>query len=355
MTSTLAPTTTHAQSGAAHKPPAGKMGVWRRFSWPFVRRNLLGSVATLLFILVVNFFLFRVINPHPERTLGRGRAATAEQLAEISHRLGLDQPLHVQFITYLKNVFTGDLGVSFKYNQPVSDLIFERLGPTLALVGTSTVLSVMIGLWIGSRAAWRRGGRFDRSTSIITVVVYSMPEWWLGLLLFMVFAAGIGPITGIFPIGGLHSQGLDWWSFNGLVDSIWHLVLPVTTLTLAYVAEYSIIMRSSMLDVMGQDYLQTARAKGLTEDQVLRRHAIPNAMLPVTTLVSLDLAFAVGGAITVETVFSIPGLGLLTTEALRIPDIPLLQGSFLVFSAAVVLANLVANFLYAFQDPRVKS
>lgn len=355
MTSTLPPTTTGANSIAAQRPPRGESRAWRRFSWPFVRRNLLGSAATLLFILVVNFFLFRVINPHPERTLARGRAATAEQLAEVSRRLGLDQPLPVQFFTYLKNVFTGDMGVSFQYNKPVTELILERLGPTLALVGTSTVLSVLFGIWIGSRAAWHRGGRFDRSTSIGTVIVYSMPEWWLGLLLFMVFAAGIGPMTGIFPIGGLHSQGVDPWTISGIADTIWHLVLPVTTLTLAYLAEYSIVMRSSMLDVMGQDYLQTARAKGLTEEQVLRRHAMPNAMLPVTTLIGLDLAFAVGGAITVETVFSIPGLGLLTTEALRIPDIPLLQGSFLVFSAAVVLANLVVNFIYALQDPRVKS
>lgn len=352
---TTTSTAPHTDSVAAQRSPGRDLRVWRRFSWPFVRRNLVGSAATLLFILVVNFFLFRVINPHPERTLARGRATNAEQIAEISHRLGLDQPLHIQFLTYLKNIFTGDLGVSFKYNQPVAQLILERLGPTLALVGTSTLLSVLLGLWIGSRAAWNRGGRFDRSTSVLSVIVYAMPEWWLGLLLFMVFAAGVGPITGIFPIGGLHSQAVETWSISGIADAVWHLVLPVTTLTLAYVAEYSIIMRSSMLDVMGQDYLQTARAKGLTEDQVLRRHAMPNAMLPVTTLISLDLAFAVGGAITVETVFSIPGLGLLTTEALRIPDIPLLQGSFLVFSAAVVLANLVANFLYALQDPRVKS
>lgn len=353
MTSTPTPTTTRLN--AVPLAPGTGSSRWRRISWRFVRRNLIGTAASLIFVIVVNFFLFRVINPHPERTLGRGRAVTAEQLEAITHRLGLDQPLHLQFLTYLKQVFTGDLGESFQYGKPVTTLIFERLGPTLGLVGTATLAAVAIGIWLGSRAAWRRGGRFDRSTSIISIVVYSMPEWWLGLLLFMVFAAGIGPFAGVFPIGGLHSPGVNPWSIDGIADTAWHLVLPVLTLTLAYIAEYSIVMRSSMLDVMGQDYLLTARAKGLTDDQVRRRHALPNAMLPVTTIIALDLAFAVGGAITVETVFSIPGLGLLTTEALRIPDLPVLQGTFLVFSTAVVLANLGANFLYALQDPRVKA
>lgn len=355
MTSTPLPTTTRLNAVVPGGTPSRGGRLSGRFSWRFVRTQLLGTVASLIFLLVVNFFLFRVINPHPERTLGRGKAKTAEQLEAIRQRLGLDDPLPVQFVNYLKQVFTGDLGTSFQYAKPVTELILERLGPTLLLVGTSTLLAVVIGLWLGARQAWRHGGRFDRGTSIITTIVYSMPEWWLGLLLFMVFAAGIGPISGIFPIGGLNSQGLNPWSLDGIADTIWHLVLPVATLTLAYIAEYSIIMRSSMLDVMGQDYLLTARAKGLTDEQVRRRHARPNAMLPVTTLIALDLAFAVGGAITVETVFSIPGLGLLTTEALRIPDLPLLQGTFLVFSTAVVLANLVANFLHALQDPRVKS
>ncbi|WP_219844898.1 ABC transporter permease [Microbacterium sp. MYb64] len=354
MTSKMMPTTTRV---IAVVPDARRRGsrLRARFTGRFVRRQLIGAAASLLFVLVVNFFLFRVINPHPERTLGRGRARTAEQLAEISHRLGLDQPLPMQFLTYLQQVFTGDLGVSFQYSRPVVELILERLGPTLLLVGSATVLSVLIGVWLGSRQAWRHRSRFDKNTSIFTIVVYSMPEWWLGLLLFMIFAVGIGPFAGVFPIGGLHSQGVDPWTWEGVADTIWHLVLPVVTLTVAYLAEYSIVMRSSMLDVRGQDYLQTARAKGLTDDQVLRRHAMPNAMLPMTTLIALDLAFAVGGAITVETVFSIPGLGLLTTEALRIPDLPLLQGSFLVFSVAVVLANLAANFIYALQDPRVRS
>jgi len=232
--------------------------------------------------------------------------------------------------------------------------MLDRLWPTLVLVGTSTILSTIIGLWIGNIAAWNRGRSFDKFSTTGTIVLYSMPEWWLGLLLFMVFAVGLGPIPGLFPVGGLISPGVDPTSFEGIVDQAWHLTLPVVTLTLAYLAEYALIMRSSLLDEMGEDYLQTARAKGLQDSLVRRRHATRNALLPVTTLVSLNLGFVVSGAITIETVFSIPGLGLLTTDALRIPDIPMLQGTFLVFSAAVVIANLISNILYAYLDPRVR-
>lgn len=320
----------------------------------FVASKVAGSALTLAFITVVNFFLFRVINADPVKTLARGRATTPEQVAELTRTLGLDKPLPEQFLIYLKDIVTGEFGVSYQYRQPVSHLMFERLWPTIVLVGTSTVLSIVIGLWIGTIAAWNRGHTFDNVSTSGTILLYSMPEWWLGLILFAVFAVGWGPIPGMFPIGGLISPGVDQWSVAGIIDQAWHLVLPIITLTLAYLAEYSLIMRSALLDEMGEEYLQTARAKGLSDILVRRRHAARNAMLPVATLVSLNLGFIVSGAITIETVFSIPGLGLLTTDALRIPDIPMLQGTFFVFSAAVVLANLVANLLYGVLDPRVR-
>ena len=185
--------------------------------------------------------------------------------------------------------------------------------------------------------------------------LHAMPEWWLGLMLLAVFSVGVGPLPGIFPTGGLISPGVDPTSLEGVLDQAWHLALPVLTVTLAYLADFSLIMRSSLLDEMGADYLMTARAKGLRDTRVRREHAVPNALLPSVTLVALNLGFVVAGAITIETVFSIPGLGLLTTEALEVPDFPLLQGTFLVFSAAVIAANLVANLLYAVIDPRVRS
>jgi peptide/nickel transport system permease protein len=326
----------------------------RAGTWKWLGKQIAGSAVTLLFISVVNFFLFRVINPHPERVIGRGRATTPEQIAELRHTLGLDQPLFQQFFVYLKNLAVLQFGDSTEFHVPVRGLILDKVWPTLVLVGTSSILSIVIGLWIGTVAAWNRGHKFDTVSTTGTLTLYSMPEWWLGLILFAVFATGNGFMPQFFPVGKLIDTGLDPWSLDGIVNQAWHLVLPVTTLTLAYLAEYSLIMRSALLDEMGEDYLQTARAKGLRDVVVRRRHATRNALLPVVTLVSLNLGFIVGGAITIETVFSIPGLGKLTYDALRIPDIPVLQGTFFIFSAAVVVANLASNLLYGFLDPRVR-
>jgi peptide/nickel transport system permease protein len=314
-----------------------------------------GSLASLGFVLVVNFFLFRVLPGDPARTLGRGRFTTEEQMDEFNATYGLDQPLPQQFVTFLKNTLTGDLGISLRYRVPVSELIVDRLWPTLLLVGSATLLAALIGVWLGVRGAWRRGGPFDRFSTGTSLTLYSMPEWWLGLLLIAALAVGIGPIPGLFPTGGLHSVDADLGTVAGVLDLARHLALPVLTLTLAYLADYALIMRSSLLDELGSDYLTTARAKGLRDIAVRNRHAVPNALLPTTTVVALNFGFVVAGAITVETVFSIPGLGLLATEALEIPDYWVLQGAFLVASAGVILANLAANLVYGLLDPRVRT
>ncbi len=225
----------------------------------------------------------------------------------------------------------------------------------MLLVGTSTVLAALFGVWIGIRAGWDRGSRFDRFSTGASLTLYSMPEWWLGLLLIAAFAVGIGPLPGIFPTGGLHSVDADPSSLSGVLDTLWHLALPVITLTLAYLADYALIMRGSLVDELGSDYLTTARAKGLRDVQVRNRHGVRNALLPTTTVVALNFGFVVAGAITIETIFSIPGLGLLTTEALSVPDYWLLQGIFLLSSAGVILANLAANLLYGWLDPRVRT
>lgn len=338
-----------APSGASRPTRRGR-------SYPrYVGGKLLGAGGSLAFVLVVNFFLFRVLPGDPARTLGRGRFSTPEQLAEFNRTHGLDQPLLEQFFTFLRNTFTGDLGVSIKYNVPVSELLLDRMWPTILLVGTSTLLSTVIGVWMGVIQAWRRDSFFDRSSTGGALTLYSMPEWWLGLVFIAVFAVGMGPIPGLFPTGGLHSTDVGPGFFEGALDTAWHLVLPVTTLTLAYLAEYSLVMRASVLDEVGEDYLTTARAKGLRDIQVRNRHAVRNALLPTTTVIALNLGFVVSGAITVETVFSIPGLGLLATEALSTPDYWVLQGTFLVASAAVIFANLAANLVYGLLDPRVRS
>jgi peptide/nickel transport system permease protein len=321
----------------------------------YVLSKVLGALGSLAFMLVVNFFLFRVLPGDPARSLTRARATNSEQLEEFNRTYGLDQPLAQQFVTYLKNLANGDLGISLKYRTPVSELIVDRMWPTLLLVGTSTLLATAIGVWLGIRGAWKRGSAFDKASTGGSLTLYSMPEWWLGLLLIAVFAVGWGPIPGIFPTGGLHSVDADPGTLSGVLDTAWHLTLPVITLTLAYLADYSLIMRSSMLDELGEDYLTTARAKGLRDIVVRNRHAVPNALLPTTTVIALSMGYIVAGAITVETVFSIPGLGLLAIDAVEVPDLWLLQGVFMVVSAGVILANLAANLLYGVLDPRVRT
>ncbi|HYO39237.1 MAG TPA: ABC transporter permease [Nocardioidaceae bacterium] len=321
----------------------------------YVVGKVLGALGSLLFVMVVNFFLFRVLPGDPARSLTRGRVRTEEQLDELRAQYGLDQPLPQQFLTFLTNTLQGDLGVSIRYSVPVSELIVDRLWPTVALVGLSTILATVIGVYLGMVSAWRRGGRVDRLSTGATLALYSMPEWWLGLLLIAGVSVGIGPLPGIFPTGGLNSIDADPGSLSGLLDAAWHLTLPVLTLTLAYLAEYFLIMRSSLLDELGEDYLVTARAKGLRDVEVRRRHAVPNALLPTTTLAALNIGFVVSGAITIETIFSIPGLGLLSYEALSIPDFDVLQGTFLLASGAVIAANLVANLVYGLLDPRVRT
>jgi peptide/nickel transport system permease protein len=327
----------------------------RRSYGRYVAGKVAGAAGSLGFVLVLGFFLFRVLPGDPARTLGRGRFKTQEQLEEFRAQYGLDQPLPQQFLTYLKNTFSGDLGESLRYRVPVSDLILDRLWPTLLLVGTATLLATLLGVYLGVISAWNRGKATDKVTTGATLTLYSMPEWWLGLLLIAAFAVGMGPLPGIFPTGGLHSVDAEPGTLGYVGDTALHLVLPVLTLVLVYLADFSLIMRSSLLDEIGEDYLVTARAKGLRDVEVRRRHATRNALLPTTTLIALSIGFVVSGAITVETVFSIPGLGLLATEALTIPDYWVLQGTFLVTSAGVIIANLLASLVYGLLDPRVRT
>ena len=315
--------------------------------------KLVGALLSLAFVLVFNFFLFRVLPGDPAKNLTRNRLVPAEQVQVLRESFGLGKPLPQQFATYVRDTLRGDLGISYKFRRPVSEVIAQRIWPTVLLLGVSTMLSTVIGLWIGIRGAWRRGSVFDRVSLGSALALYAMPEFWLGILLLIAFGVGVGPFPGPFPTGGLSSPDTELASLAGILDVARHLFLPCLTLT--YLAEYALVMRSSLLDELGEDYLVTARAKGLRDALVLRRHAVPNALLPTTTLIFLNLGFVVSGAITIETVFSWPGLGLLGYEALPTPDYPLLQGVFLLFSAAVIVANVAADLLYAYLDPRVRT
>ena len=226
--------------------------------------------------------------------------------------------------------------------------IWSRIGPTLLLVGLGTLFSTVIGIWIGIKGGWRRGSRFDTSTLYGSLALYSTPEGWLGMLLLLVLSG----MLGWFPAGGFETGGET--GVARFVDVLNHLFLPVLTLTLGYLGQYAIIMRSSMIDVTNEDYVTSARAKGVPEHMVRRSHVVPNAFLPTFTLIFLNFGFVLGGAIVVEAVFSWPGLGLLTYEAINQLDYPVIQGVFLLSSAAVIVFNLMADVTYSYLDPRVR-
>lgn len=316
----------------------------------FVGTKILGSIGTLLFVLVVNFFLFRVVAKDPFGSLLRGTRVPPEKVAQLRTDFGLDEPKWKQFVLYLRQTAKLDFGLSFQTRQPVWDDIQGKIWPTVLLVGVSAVLSAIIGVVGGFIAAWRRGSATDYSITSSTMVFYSMPDFWLGMLLLYTFAV----VLPWFPVGGMHDLRSSATGLAGWWDTLQHLALPGLTLTLAYLGEYAIVARSSLLDVMGEDYLTVARAKGLRDVLVRRRHAVPNALLPVVTLAAINFGFVLSGAIAVETVFSWPGLGRATTDAIRGPDLPMLQALFLLFSAAVIFFNLVADLMYAWLDPRVR-
>jgi peptide/nickel transport system permease protein len=320
--------------------------------WRYVLSKIGQALATLAFVVAFNFFLFRVMPGDPVRLLARaqGLELSREAIRELIADLGLNKPMLAQFWDYLGDTLRGNFGDSFIYGEPVTTIIGRFMWPTILLVGVATVLMTVIGLFLGVRGGWNRGSKADLASMGISLVLYSMPEFWLGMMLLVLFATTLG----WFPQGGFQSTQEGITGLDKVVDILNHMFLPLITLTLAYIGEYYLLMRSSLLDVLGEEYITAARAKGIRESQVLWRHAVRNALLPTVTLLALSFGFVIGGAITVELVFSYPGLGLLTFEALEAQDYALLQGMFLFFSAAVIVANLVADILYSYLDPRVR-
>ncbi|HRV33691.1 MAG TPA: ABC transporter permease, partial [Anaerovoracaceae bacterium] len=265
---------------------------------------------------------------------------------------GLDLPWYQQFFVYLENLFTGDLGTSFIYKKPVAEVIGSRILPTVILLGVAEVLAIVVGIVFGIVSAWKRGKAIDTGLLSTSLLLYSMPTFWLGMMLILIFCVNLR----LFPINGMVTPGrvfADTWAY--INDVVRHMILPMACMALVMIGEYAITMRSTMIDVLSEDYITTAKAKGFSNGYVLRRHAMPNAMLPMITLIAINLGLIVGGAIQIETVFSWPGLGNLMYGALVNRDYPLLQGVFLLTTVTVILANLLSDILYEVVDPRVKS
>jgi peptide/nickel transport system permease protein len=315
----------------------------------YVVGKILWALGTLAFVLVFNFFLFRAAGD-PKTDLLRNPKLSGQAIQNLIEERGLDESTWTQFRIYVKNTLTGELETSYSSNQPVAHELLDALPNTLLLVGTATILAALIGSWLGVVAASRRGSKRDGLITQGSLALYSMPEFWLGMVLIWLFAATVP----FFPTGLKSDPGADFTTAEYVWNVAQHAALPIVTLTLGLLGSYVVIMRSSLSDTLREDFVTTARAIGLPRHRVLRDHAVRNALLPVVTLAGLNLGFVVSGAITIEALFSWPGIGLLTIDAIDNKDYPMLQGIFLLTSAAVIVANLLTDLLYSYLDPRVR-
>ncbi len=322
------------------------------------QRYLLSKVGqlflTLLLILTLAFFLFRVWQPgDPVLTFARqsGAKYTPAQLEEIRHEWGLDIPLPQQYVRYMKEMLTFNFGVSTIVNpgESVSRMFLDRMGKSFLLIMLSTLASIAIGVLLGIYGGWRRQGKLDNASMGSSMLLYAIPEFVLGIIFILLFAG----VFKIFP-SGRYEDNIAATGVDRILNIGYHMFLPWLTLTLAFMGEFYLVMRSSLLDVLGEEYISLARAKGVREKYVLRRHAVPNALLPTITLVALSFGFILSGVITVELVFSYPGVGKLSYDALQLRDFNVLQATFVISVIAVLIANFIADLTYGYLDPRVR-
>jgi len=324
--------------------------VWRR-SLAYALRRLAQAVPTVLVIVALNFLLLQLAPGDAADVLaGEAGSATPEFMAQLRKTFGLDQPLGMQLLLYIKNIVSFDLGYSFRHGMPVAQLIGSRLVPTLLLMVSVLVLAVVVGTMLGAYAARNLNRWQDNLISTLTVLAYATPVFWAGLMLIVVFSIKLG----WFPTSGMQQVAAFHEGFARVRDIAHHLVLPALTLTMFYLALYTRLMRASVLEQFSMDYVVTARAKGLTERQIARRHVLRNAILPVLTMAGVQVGALLGGAVVVETVFAWPGLGLLAYESLFARDLNLLLGIFFVCTCLVVVVNLVVDVAYSLLDPRIE-
>ena len=301
--------------------------------------------------MILNFLLLQLAPGDAADVLaGEAGSATPEYMAQLRERFGLDKSVSVQLLLYVKNILTLNLGFSFRHGMLVLHLILERLWPTLLLMGTTLVLSVGLGVLLGLLAAIRVHSWRDNLISILAIIAYATPLFWIGLMLIVVFSINLG----WFPASGMETVAAFYEGWDRIVDIAWHLVLPATTLSLFYLALYTRLMRATVLEQLGMDYVVTAEAKGLTELQITFRHILRNAVLPVVTMAGIQVGSLLGGSVIVESVFGWPGLGLLAYQSLFARDFNLLLGIFFFSACLVVLVNLMVDLLYLALDPRIE-
>lgn len=319
----------------------------------YIFRRVVEITIIFFVIMTVLFILFRLAPGDPV-TRVVDPSLTPEDAEHLISQLGLDEPMWVQYLYYLKNFFAGQFGISFHYGQPVAEIIGERLPNTIYLFTTAIVLSALLGVFLGKIAAWHRGTRMDTAMTLAALVCHTLFLPWVALLMIWLF----GYKFGWLPLSGIISAEVWIDPMSGTVDKLLdilhHMALPLMTLVFIHFGSYLLIMRSSMLDTLGEDYILTARAKGLDERAIRNRHAAPNAALPVVTSVGLSLTFSINGGALTETVFSWPGIGRELVFAVSNSDYPLAQACFLLIASVVLMANLVVDVLYAYLDPRIR-
>jgi len=309
----------------------------------FLFRRLLSTLPVLGVVAVLVFLMLRLTPGDPAAVLA-GDQATTEQIAMIRANLGLDRSIPEQFVIWLGHLFQGDLGQSYYYKLPVTELIAQRLEPTLSLAVVTITLAVLIAVPMGVVAAWRFGGWLDRGVMAFSVLGFSVPVFVSAYLLIWLISLKLGwlPVQGYKRL----SEGFGPW--------LYHLTLPAITLSLIYIALIARVTRASVLETLGEDYIRTARAKGLPEVLVLQRHALANAAVPIITVIGIGIALLIGGVVVTESVYAIPGLGRLTVDAVLARDFPTVQGVILLFSFVYVLVNLLVDLSYVFFDPRIR-
>ncbi|MCG6974347.1 MAG: ABC transporter permease [Desulfobacterales bacterium] len=319
----------------------------------FIFKRLIEILVIFFIILTVLFVLLRLSPGDPVSRIV-DPTMTPEDAQRLIEQLGLNQPIWIQYGYYLKNFFLGNLGISFHYGQPVTSIIWSRLFNTIILFTTAVILSALAGVFLGKIASWHKGERTDTWLTLSALVCHTLFLPWVALIFIWVFAYKIGgfPLTGMISAEIWADPSSGFWL--KLLDVAHHMILPLLTLFLIHFGSYLLIMRSSMLDTLREDYILTARAKGLTEKIIRNRHAAPNAALPVITSVGLSLAFSISGGALTETVFSWPGIGRELVFSVSNNDYPLAQACFLLIAIVVLLSNLVVDVLYMYLDPRIR-
>lgn len=305
------------------------------------------ALVTVFVAITLNFFLFRVLPGDAVRNLARVPRASESLRHSLEVQFGLDKPMWQQYLIYLRELFRGNMGISFTNQQPVWSNLREALWNTIPMALLGTVVAIFIGIFTGVLSAWRRGTRLDQASTNVAIAFYSFPTQWLALVVLIYLARW-------FPAHGMTDPFLlDPTPWEHFVDVLRHMALPSLTFALTLYGEYTLIVRSAMLETLGEDYVLTARAKGLPHRRIVARHAFRNALLPTTTLIALSLGYVVAGAILIETVFSWPGIGNAVYQSVTERDYPMLQGAFLVLTVSVVFFNFLADLIYFKLDPRI--